>query len=533
MKFFIEPSDFAIIAVAGFGLLNSAVHADNLRRPRSLQGQGQGRPLAECTVNLNAYLQIPSEDPIAGGDEEVGCDDGTGTFLPLDLDDSQAASVRDLAQNGELNYGLSKIGIDGARVGDDGVVRMPPGQAISVVAKNGGGGNDKALFHRNRELQQGTGDKHFILFRVTDSAGAVYPDSPAVMSNKLFGTGGDTINLKTQMTACSVGKYTIVPGGRTNYDIAGLESAPGVVDIQLDITLDSTRNTVRNAALSKAKQVMGNFFGLSTSTSLTTYADHTLFSLKECRQECGWAAYAGVGSYYQFYQSAYYKYAGVQLHEHGHNMQLAHSGGLDGQTYTDHTCSMGNPLYGDQAGQMCFNPAKNWQMQFNPHPTTVKSGWYDSADFIEVDTSLGARTFQMMGIGEYNLQSAPRKAVALKVLTGTSTPQYVAFNSAKGANAQNDEADNLVTIMEYTGTSYGVSSLKGYVAAGNEFTTTQGRVVRAQCINTSVTPSLACVCVRASGQTCPTDCACTDAPTPPPTPAPTAPPTTSAPTPPP
>ena len=52
-------------------------------------------------------------------------------------------------------------------------------------------------------------------------------------------------------------------------------------------------------------------------------------------QDCGWAAYAYIGSYDQYYQDAYYSYAGVQLHEHGHNMQLAHSGGLDGLTYTE------------------------------------------------------------------------------------------------------------------------------------------------------------------------------------------------------
>ncbi len=43
------------------------------------------------------------------------------------------------------------------------------------------------------------------------------------------------------------------------------------------------------------------------------------------------------------------------LIEMGHNFNLAHSGGLDGKTYTDHTCLMGNPLYDDDIGAMCFN----------------------------------------------------------------------------------------------------------------------------------------------------------------------------------
>jgi len=158
-------------------------------------------------------------------------------------------------------------------------------------------------------------------------------------------------------------------------------------------------------------------------------------------------------------------------------------------------------------------------MQFNPHPTTVISGWYDTQDFLEIDTSQGAQTVKMMGVGEYSLQSEPRKKIALKIANGTTRPQYIAFNSAKGANAQNDEADNQVTMMEYTGTGYAVSSLKGYITQGNSMTTTEGRIVSAECIDTSVTPSLACVCVRESDQTCPTDCTCSDIvePTPPPT----------------
>ena len=77
------------------------------------------------------------------------------------------------------------------------------------------------------------------------------------------------------------------------------------------------------------------------------------------------------------------------------------------------------------------------------------------------------------------------------------------------------------SMVEYTGTGYAVSSLKGYVAQGGSMTTTQGRIVSAECIDTSVTPSLACVCVRESGQTCPSDCTCSDIvePTPSPTPA--------------
>ena len=160
------------------------------------------------------------------------------------------------------------------------------------------------------------------------------------------------------------------------------------------------------------------------------------------------------------------------------------------------------------------------QMQFHPHSTYVISGWYENQDFLEIDTAQGAQTVKMMGVGEYDLQAEPRKKIAIKVLTSVGAPQYIGFNSSKRANFQNDEADNQVTIIEKTGDRYGVSNLKKYLVQGESFDL-NGKIVSAECINTSVTPSLACVCVREIDQTCPTDCACSDIvePTPPPTPA--------------
>jgi hypothetical protein len=102
-----------------------------------------------------------------------------------------------------------------------------------------------------------------------------------------------------------------------------------------------------------------------------------------------------------------------------------------------------------------------------------------------------------------------RKAVALRIIVPGGSDQYIAFNSAKGANAQNVEADNLVTIVEWNTTSgYSPSSLKGYIAQGETFLLGHGLTVTAQCINTSLTPSVACVCVKQRSQTCPSDCAC-------------------------
>jgi len=301
-----------LTAVAGIFLLPSNIVAQAIDFRSSAPN--------ECIISSIAYLQIPGAPPIEGGDEELVCDIGDGSFLPLHLNKGQVQSLKGLVANGKMHFGFSKINIRDATFHDDGSVTLAPNHAISVVEQETTG---NPFDHRDqRDLQAGTGNKHFLLFRVTDVNGLVISDSPAEMSNNLYGTYGDTNNLKTQMEACSVGKYIVVPGGKNGFNTSGLESAPGVIDIRLDISLDNTRSTVINAALAKAQEVLGKYFGLSINTALTTYVDHTLFSLKDCFQECGWAAAAVVGGFYQFYVSVFYSFSGIQLHEHGHNMQV-------------------------------------------------------------------------------------------------------------------------------------------------------------------------------------------------------------------
>jgi hypothetical protein len=488
------------------------VHASNLRSPASVK---------ECTIGANAYLSIPGEAPIA--EEEYGCIDETGLFQPLRLDKDQENSLKALAASGKSIYGLSKIDVQGATVNDDGSITMPPGKAISVEARE----NANSLFdrHRTRKLAHGAGagDKYFLVVRVTGKGAKgekqVHEDEAYDMSNNLFGTHDDLVNLKSQMSACSDGKYNVIAGGKPGYDVYGpdLQSDPaaiGVIDITLSISLDNDRTTVRNAVLTKTKQVLDAHFKID-APSLATYADHFLFSLERCYQECGWAAYAAVGGHYPCYQGADDKYAGIQVRENGHNLYLAHSGGLDGKTYSDHTCSMGNPLYGDELGEMCFNPAKLWQLQHYPYSITETNPdpWYIMDDFVTVDTSTEAQAFQMIGIGEYSLRGngfdSPRKPVVLRVPGRSGVDQYIGFNSAKGANKQNDEASDQVTIVEWqTGSGYANSILKGYITSQAEFKLAKGRTLVVQCINTDSVPSVACVCVKEKGQTCPNPCNC-------------------------
>ena len=49
------------------------------------------------------------------------------------------------------------------------------------------------------------------------------------------------------------------------------------------------------------------------------------------------AAYPGPSQWMTIYRGPHYKDVAVQMHEIGHNWGLAHSAGLDGVVYSDHT----------------------------------------------------------------------------------------------------------------------------------------------------------------------------------------------------
>ncbi|KAL7546691.1 hypothetical protein ACHAWF_010022 [Thalassiosira exigua] len=60
-----------------------------------------------------------------------------------------------------------------------------------------------------------------------------------------------------------------------------------------------------------------------------------MLMIEDCKDGCGWAAYAYLNSYLSLYRLSYGSYPGVGIHELGHNLNLGHSG--ESFTYDDHT----------------------------------------------------------------------------------------------------------------------------------------------------------------------------------------------------
>jgi hypothetical protein len=112
---------------------------------------------------------------------------------------------------------------------------------------------------------------------------------------------------------------------------------------------------------------------------------------------------------------------------------------------------------------MCYNAAKNWQI-----------GWYDNRKILINPIDEPNKTVTLVGVADY-LNNPSGHPVVVKVETGSTNDFFVGFNRAIGANAQNDEGDNVVTVVQVSGNDgegYSQSFLKAKLAFEGDTTGT-------------------------------------------------------------
>lgn len=173
------------------------------------------------------------------------------------------------------------------------------------------------LFHRKLQSYGAhTGPKPILVVKVTDKNGLAVSESTTTISDDVFGTSGDPVNLKSQLDACSMGRLTVVPGDNNSGQIKqSVYSAPGVISVKLSISITNTANPdIRNAITTAVQNLLG--------VTLPGPYKHVMYVLQKCYLNCGWAAYAYVGGWNSVYVGAYYKQVGVTVHELGHNFGL-------------------------------------------------------------------------------------------------------------------------------------------------------------------------------------------------------------------
>jgi len=283
----------------------------------------------------------------------------------------------------------------------------------------------------NRRLLQTSrthGVKKVLVVRA-DAQGSATTPTRETLSNKIFGTHGDSNTLRSQYFACSQGKVVFQPfEGMTT---GGTVIQNGVLDVTIDITAPGTsRYDIEDALEKAADQLVG---------SLHDQFDHVMLCLPPgttSGSNRNWVAYGYVNSWLSVFNDGFCNSMSTQVHEIGHNLGLAHSG-KDGISYGDKSGMMGYSYNRDNGPMQCFNPAKTYQL-----------GWFDDK-VLEIDPTRGTWVGTIIGATDYMNSNVNQNAnVVVKIKTGEFNDLFVGYNRQKDMNAGVPDGGDKITIVE-------------------------------------------------------------------------------------
>ena len=297
----------------------------------------------------------------------------------------------------------------------DGVLKVPGDAQITLKPK-------KPVSTDNISLNASSVTKKVLVLRA-DTPSESTSSTRAQISNAVFGTNGDPVNLKSQYAECSYNKLTFNPVSSLN----GINIANGVGEVTLSSTVTTMdRYGAMNAMLGAANAKYGNLETLVDNGSL----DYVMLCVPPGTAG-SWIAYAYPNSWLSVYNNQWCNYVSAQMHEVGHNLGLAHSGETD--TYDDKSGMMGYSYSSSDTPKMCFNAAKNWQL-----------GWYPNGKYsiVPLSTGSGQKSFtgHLIGLSEYGSLDTSKNDKVMVQITGYSDDYYVSFNRKSGINSGHTRA---------------------------------------------------------------------------------------------
>ena len=246
--------------------------------------------------------------------------------------------------------------------------------------------------------------------------------SAARISDEIFGTAGDKVNLKSQMSECSMNKLNFIPFNGTTPNGKIIEN--GVGNIFLSSNLKNAYDTKKeNEILDAVKKKYGKLKGL---------VDHLMIVLPKGAGDFYARAY--VFGWLTVYNDEYALYPSISMHEIGHNMGLDHSG-TGNDAYGDYTGVLG---YGNMIDddKKCFNAVKSWDF-----------GWYaDGHKLINPFKD----TFEGRIVGIANFDERDGMPVLIKIVGhDDGNDRYIAFNRKYGMNLGSTEnADQVIVTLK-------------------------------------------------------------------------------------
>ena len=437
---------------------DTTVH-NNLRHsgigaPEAAAGGNANDPPSSCLALL---AEIDYGEEGAGGSDvflSCGAPDGRTYRIPDSV--TPKAWIQDKTSTGELRSGKTELTLPpGTQINPDTqelLMNGPPGlvnnpglgtRNLSVRGANAfadGGIDDHQ--HHSRQLAV-TGTRTVLVVKVILNDGQTTA-TESRLSDSVFGNGVDTVTLKSQYAACSHDQ--LIFDKAENRNTGGNIISNGAVTVTVDGTTTQGDATIRNAVTAE----LNSMFGVSSPNQL---ANHVMYCLPPGTMSG--IAYAYINSWNSVYSDNWCTYLSTQMHELGHNINLAHAN-EGGTSYADQTGMMGYSYSQDNGPLMCFNAAKSFQL-----------GWYSAAQVVVGDG--GSYTGPLGSIVNYQPGSTP---VIIKVNDpGSTTDYYINFNWKSGFNSGTVEAGNLVTVVKQAseGTGYAESDLVAKLNVGGSY----------------------------------------------------------------
>lgn len=182
--------------------------------------------------------------------------------------------------------------------------------------------NDRRL----RNLKKTAGRKTVLVIRVR-ATNSVTSVSESQLADDVFGDNGDVNNLRSQYLACSYGQLEFLKAQNRNGRTTAIRD--GVVTIRTGISAGSGDMKMVNTINDKLTAEFG--------TSPENLADFIMYCLPPGTMHPYDIAYAWMNGYQSVYNDEVCTHVSAQMHEVGHNLNLAHSG-------------HGDEEYGDQSG---------------------------------------------------------------------------------------------------------------------------------------------------------------------------------------
>jgi len=173
------------------------------------------------------------------------------------------------------------------------------------------------------------------------------------ISDKLFGTGSDKVNMKSQFADCSFNQFQLEPFIGTTTTGESVTNGVGEITMQFDM-----KNKFNYNMESEILKAINEKFGKTKDQF-----DHLIVVMP--KDADAFIAYANMPGHVSVYNDHIVASPTIVIHEIGHNLGFDHSGHKK-EEYGDEIGVMG---YGNTIDddRKCFNAVKSWELGCKHH----------------------------------------------------------------------------------------------------------------------------------------------------------------------